>query len=655
MLAQDLPIKDQEEEQLPNLLKRHVRHCKTAEGSKRPKCIGPQRDTLSELRKLESSKSLVANRRYPWRYGYEQQKEMSQGQWGHTLSAPNERVFPVKPAPMVRWRAAARIQAHLKKWRSSMASKPSQFNEIAGEPSAPSSGPPNQLWPEEPALPTQEDIEALTTLEALLLEHHGSLEAAFKYITNCVKDATGFSKRKLKIALNLKSSKKGEPQKLESESLVSFDHMYDSLLALLRKNGADEVPRAEFLRFPDLLKREKDLQSRLLVSHRGWGCLVIRTTGDGELLIGSRLQQRLAGRLHSAGEALELLEKVSVALQVEPGRTANLICQIDGPVATPSDALASGIRSIMRIIHEFGAPNTGMKFDVLIAGWTLCNALTKQVRSLVAQSEQQSPVKPCQNKTTSKLTKITCKFKIKHSARVEVAPLPCGSDCEINAALWRALPPGEVLWNLGCGAEVLDDHDFKTLLRTSWSLFDGCDVAGHLLGPVGLGRLRPRLDSLADLILEPEVLKRDPEHAHVQLGNAGVLLQQITCMVEADPRLARIAALFGTSYLANRIRSTANSFVNLVEGSAGSAAAQVNRSASAVAEAMSQDVEELMGGRRVQVCFTSGQYTIKPATAVSNPLATQLQHIHYYITAQVMEHATAKPTEKFLLDCNNLN
>merc|ERR1712193_496927 len=69
-----------------------------------------------------------------------------------------------------------------------------------------------------------------------------------------------------------------------------------------------------------------------------------------------------------------------------------------------------------------------------------------------------------------------------------------------------------------------------------------------------------------------------------QLQNAGVVLQQIASMCQADPRLARIAGLFGASLLADRICSTANASVNFADGAVGSAAAQVNRSAAAVTE-----------------------------------------------------------------------
>jgi len=652
MVVQFSMEKEQEEEQLPNLLNRHVRSCKTMVGSKRPKmCDTPHCNTIGDLPRNESevsvSKSFCVNK--------VEQKDSSQGQGVPVDSAqPNQWAFPVKPEPIMRWRAAAKIKAHLKKWRSKVSSQTRQLAEVAElqEPAAPAR---NQLWLEEPELPTQEDLEALTELEALLRGHHDNLEAAYKFIITCVKNptkgTTGFTKRELKIALSLKCSKeaiRSGAQKIENERLESFGNMFESLLSLLRKQGADEVPRSEFLRFPELLQREKDLQSHLRSSnHRE------------KLQIDSMLQQGFTGPLQSSDEALELLEKAIVALDLSPGRTANVLCGIAGSATTPSDALASGIGTIMRVVNQFVAPNTSTKFDVLVAGWTLCSALTKQVVSLEAQSDRSSSVQSCQQKSA---TKLAAKFTRKYQTKMQVAPSSSSKQDEMNATFWQALPPGELLWNLGYGAEVLDDMDFKSLLCTSWSLFDSFDSAGYLLGPVGLGRLRPRLDSLAELDLDPDLLSRDPEHACVQLGKAGVLLQQITVMIEGDPRLARIAALFGTSYVANRIRSTANSFVNLVEGAAGSAAAQVNRSALALADLLSNDVEELMGGRQVHVCLANGQYTITPVSSNKNPLASW----HHNVTAQVMEHAKVKaagsseevkelrPMEKFLLGYNNL-
>merc|ERR1719324_1400299 len=132
--------------------------------------------------------------------------------------------------------------------------------------------------------------------------------------------------------------------------------------------------------------------------------------------------------------------------------------------------------------------------------------------------------------------------------------------------------------------------------------------------------MRPKLDALLAMNLETHVLGKDPEHAYSQLQNAGVLLQQIASMCQADPRLARIAGLFGASLLADRICSRANASVNFTDGAVGSAAAQVNRSAASVSEELQLHVEELLGGRQVECCLSSGQYTIVHATpAAANP------------------------------------
>jgi len=216
---------------------------------------------------------------------------------------------------------------------------------------------------------------------------------------------------------------------------------------------------------------------------------------------------------------------------------------------------------------------------------------------------------------------------------------------------------------VGCGAEVLNEEDFKTLLRTAWDLFDNFDAVGCLLGPVGWGRMRPKIDALAGLTLKQHAI------AQSHLQNAGVLLQQVASMSEADPRLGRIAALYGTSFLADRICSTVNRYVNIADGGMGSAAAQVNRSCCALTEELMLHEEELLGGRKVVGCFSSGEFKIVPATtAVANPLAEW----HQNVTAAVLANATSKrdtkrsstasneevqklkPAEKYLLGYGNL-
>jgi len=234
-------------------------------------------------------------------------------------------------------------------------------------------------------------------------------------------------------------------------------------------------------------------------------------------------------------------------------------------------------------------------------------------------------------------------------------------------AFWQALPTGEVLINLAYGAEVLDDEDFKALLNAAWELFDDFDAITCLLGPVGLGRMRRKLDELLAINLEPHVLENVSEHGRSQLENVGLLLSQITSMCKADPRLARDASLFGASFLADRIRCKANALVNFADAALCSAVAQVNRSAATMVEQLRSDVEELLEGRKVECYISSGEYKILPSAP---PLETHLAKWHQQITAEVLANARAKEyvvtpsrseepdqlrsMEKFLLGYTNL-
>jgi hypothetical protein len=267
-----------------------------------------------------------------------------------------------------------------------------------------------------------------------------------------------------------------------------------------------------------------------------------------------------------------------------------------------------------------------VKLDVLLAGWTLCAALAKQVIALGAppspspptplSTKNQKPLKQARSPSKPKGITFGRKYQCKVDASLTLSSQDhqCQnheSDCK--AAFWQALPTDEVLWNVGCGAEVLKDDDFKALLRVAWALFDDFDAVVLLLGPVGMGRLRPKLDALAALNLKPHVDGKDREHARIHLQNAATLLQQIASICEADPRLARIAALFGVSFLADRIRSSVNASVNFTDGAMGSAAAQVNRSVASVESELTLQVEELMGGRKVECHLSDGLYKIVPA------------------------------------------
>jgi len=564
-----------EENELPNLLQ-HDRLSKTADRKFRDKSMA-RRESRS--------------------FGGGEEKSPLQNEFSAQQSDAPANAFPLKAEPLVRWRAAAKIQSYLAKFRSSKTSiSPAEVCKVEVR----SHQPRTHHWPEEPDAPSREDLEALTELEAMLLKQHSSIAAAFKFISNCVRtgkaDGHNFNKREFRIALHLKCSKEAAFYNLAGDKL---EQMFDKLLRLFRKRG-DEITKADFLRFPELLSREKTLQQRLLSSGDKMEQM-FDICADDEMLIGDRLQERLEEPIGSSEEARDLLQKAAVALELEPCRSTNVLFQIASSScssgAIPS-RLASSISHILQIAHEFGSPTPGVKLDVLLAGWNLCQSLAKQVVALGVPPTSSPP--PHTSEKFSKTSRVATKFrkKLAYQRKVDVGATQPAQDHQhqsyendCNEVFWQVVSTEEVLWNLGCGAEVLNDEDFKTLLYASWTLFDSFDAVGRLLGPVGWGRLRPKLDALAALSLQPQVLRESPVQARLQLQNAGVLLQQIASICEADPRLARISGLFGASFLADRLCSTANASVNLLDGFGGSAAAQVNRSAAAVGDVLRRHVE----------------------------------------------------------------
>merc|ERR1712224_57894 len=97
-----------------------------------------------------------------------------------------QKAFPCKVAPLMRWKAAAKIQGYLKKWTKfgrAMSDPSPDVGSLRVEIAESSSQTRIQYWPEEPEAPTQEDLEALTELEAALIEQHGTLAAAYKFIS----------------------------------------------------------------------------------------------------------------------------------------------------------------------------------------------------------------------------------------------------------------------------------------------------------------------------------------------------------------------------------------------------------------------------------------------------------------------------------------
>jgi hypothetical protein len=382
--------------------------------------------------------------------------------------------------------------------------------------------------------------------------------------------------------------------------------MFGKLLRLFRKHDGD-ISKAEFLSFPEVLSREKALQERAADANK-------------ELLIGNKLRARLVSPIQSLQDAVEIFEKSAIALQLEPTRTTNIFFKIVSAPSNP-EGLTMAISNIMRISHQFAGPNHGLSLDLLLASWTLCKTLATRVVTLGARPKPPEP--PSIQSQTKKLPKgrFLSKSKSQYQRKVDVC-LESNDDQnqshehDCKMAFWKGLLISDVLWNVGCGAEVLNDQDFETLLHSTWGLFEDFDAIVCLLGPVGWGRLRPQLDALREVKLQEHLLGKDREHARSELQKASLLLQHVASLCQADPRLARIAALHGVSFLADRMRSTANASVNFADEAVASAAAQVNRSAAALNEELREHVEDLLEGRKVECRFKSGHFKIlaKPVT-----------------------------------------
>eukprot|EP00746_Dinoflagellata_sp_MGD_P166525 gnl/MRDRNA2_/MRDRNA2_96465_c0_seq1.p1 gnl/MRDRNA2_/MRDRNA2_96465_c0~~gnl/MRDRNA2_/MRDRNA2_96465_c0_seq1.p1 ORF type:complete len:708 (+),score=140.53 gnl/MRDRNA2_/MRDRNA2_96465_c0_seq1:84-2207(+) len=555
------------------------------------------------------------------------------------------KAFPLKAAPLKRWRAASKIQSYLSKWlknekgssRNNQVTPQDPIQNSCKDQAGPGLNPLAEeasllYWPEEPNALTAEDLDALTELESMLLENHGTMAAAYKFITNTVRnpghDEPDITQREFRIALHLKACKDSAIP--GSPGWNRLEQMFGRVLRLLRKHNGD-VSKAEFLRLPELLNCEKALQERAADANK-------------ELVIGNRLRQRLVSNINGPEDALEIFQKAAVALQLEPTRTTNILFQIaDAPANL--NGLTLAISNIMGISHEFAGPKHGMSLDLLLSSWALCTALAKHVITLDVQPKPPSIKNPTKSVKPSK-SKIFSRSKSQYQRKVDVCLESSddqnkGNEHECNMAFWKGLLISDTLWNLGCGAEVLNDEEFETLLHSAWGLFEDFDAIACLLGPVGWGRLRPQLDALRGVKLEAHLLAKDSERARSELRKASLLLQHVASMCQADPRLARICALHGVSFLADRMRSTANASVNFADGAVASAAAQVNRSAAALNEELRVHVEELLEGRKVECCFKSGNFKIVqvPRTTASDNAQAQIPQ---HLTPQVEAKARAK-------------
>jgi len=290
--------------------------------------------------------------------------------------------------------------------------------------------------------------------------------------------------------------------------------------------------------------------------------------------------------------AKKLLNQVCGAMQLQPQATAHALLKSNKAYGGPN----AGIRFVISLIRQYGAPYSGNGLDILISGWAVCGALAKSAVALGTlassnslrdgnsrhhhkgramlkaagalgalgnsalrlrrllngshheESEHNEHSHKAAQKNLGILTKVGLfgtrlarKLPIRKRKQYQrkVGPSTECDEEESHAHLWQILPPGEVLHCLRLGATALDGDDFKQLLQTVWSLFDECDAVTWMIEP------KARSDSRAlELFAVQEALAKvvtvdthpmheeDAEPLHQQLLRSHGIIQQLKDLCE---------------------------------------------------------------------------------------------------------------------------
>jgi hypothetical protein len=88
---------------------------------------------------------------------------------------------------------------------------------------------------------------------------------------------------------------------------------------------------------------------------------------------GQRLLRSLAKGAKTAEAAKKLLNQVAAAIQLQPQETAKALLRN----TKTSGGTNAGLRHIVNLIRQHGAPVTGTGLDILVSGWVVCGALAK--------------------------------------------------------------------------------------------------------------------------------------------------------------------------------------------------------------------------------------------------------------------------------------
>jgi hypothetical protein len=287
-----------------------------------------------------------------------------------------------------------------------------------------------------------------------------------------------------------------------------------------------------FLMFPDRLRYERLLRARFARSGQ------IRA--DEAPVEGPHLLQSLSKGAKTPEAAKKLINQVAAAIELRPQETAKALLRS----TKKSNGTNAGLRYIIKLMRQHGAPVAGNSLDILVSGWAVCGALAKhavvlgtleasssrhnssrrhsaftksvmalgtlatsstRLRNLRSNSgkggsahQENSARDDSVDDPEQSLKQHRVAIRVVHFANRLLRKVPgvrrrkyhnkvgCSAsleDDEEHSHLWTMLPPGEVLHCLRGGATTLDGEDFKQLLQAAWALFDECDAVSWMIEP----------------------------------------------------------------------------------------------------------------------------------------------------------------------------
>lgn len=260
------------------------------------------------------------------------------------------------------WKSAAKMVGHIGIW-----GKPT--NGTAKNPLTK-----NPCSHEEPRI-SDIELAELSKLERILVSDYESVEQAFHVVTA---DKACFTEIDFRHAVSNHRTLADIMGGALGPNDIALSDVPQAFVALckLLKYETGPIPKTIFLMFPDKLRTERLLRARFA------RCGKIRL--EEAPVKGSLLLKSLSKGAKTPEAAKKLLNQVAAAMQLQPEETAKALLR----KTKSSGGTNMGLRHIVKLIRQYGAPISDTGLEVLTSGWAVYGALAK---SAIVLGTLQSP------------------------------------------------------------------------------------------------------------------------------------------------------------------------------------------------------------------------------------------------------------------------